>query len=96
MSKKIKISEKNLKTIYGENYADFKNKIISGCWCANCKVTSIVNYQVYLNELDDVILEGFCTECNHRVNRYVETGENPKYVERIRKIKNKLDFALGL
>lgn len=44
----------------------------------------IVNYTVYANRLKDLVLRGACSACGGPVGRYLETGEDPKKVERIR------------
>jgi hypothetical protein len=44
----------------------------------------IVNYTVHVNKLNDLVLRGACSACGGQVGRYLETGEDPKKVERIR------------
>lgn len=87
---KIEISKSNLISIFGEDFDDFEKNIINHVYCANCNLSynsTIVNYSIFLNDLDDVFLEGFCKKCDHPVNRYVETGEVAKYQKRIAKVK---------
>lgn len=90
--KELKITQDDLKNIYGKDYKLFKNKILSNCYCTQCKTpytSTIINYQIFLNDINDTILRGFCKECNGKVNRYLETGEVLKYLTRIQKIKRK-------
>ena len=90
---KIEISKSNLASILGEDFDGFEKNIINHVYCVSCKSSynsTIVNYRVFLNDLNDVILEGFCKKCNHPVNRYVETGEVAKYQKRISEIKKLL------
>lgn len=90
--KEIEISEEDLKFIHGNDYELFKQKIISNCYCTKCNShyeSIIVNYKIFFNDLNDIVLEGFCQKCGNPMNRYVETGEVEKYQERIEKIKRK-------
>ncbi|MBI5452221.1 hypothetical protein HY945_02075 [Candidatus Gottesmanbacteria bacterium] len=90
---KIEISKKDLEFIYGEDFILFEQKIIPYCYCANCKTSyqsTIINYKIFLNDLNDIILEGFCKSCNHPIARYLETGEVEKYQKIIEKVKRKI------
>lgn len=87
---KIEISKSNLISILDEDFDAFEKNIINHVYCASCDSSynsTIVNYSIFLNDLDDVLLEGFCEKCNHPVNRYVETGEVAKYQKKIAKVK---------
>ena len=87
---KIEISKSNLTSILGKDFDDFEKNIINHVYCVNCNSSynsTIVNYNIFLNDLDDVLLEGYCKKCNHSVNRYVETGEVAKYQKKIVKVK---------
>lgn len=86
------ITEEDFKLILGDDLSFFEEKIVPNCLCHNCKSgynSTITNYTIYLNDLNDVILKGFCKKCGHQVNRYMETGEVAKYQENIEKIKHK-------
>lgn len=89
----LQITEKELKTIYADDYEFFQNKILSNCYCHACKPkkynSKIVNYQIFINHLNDVVLRGFCSKCGSKLNRYLETGEVVKYERRIEKVKQK-------
>ena len=92
MSAKIRleISKSNLISIHDKDFDDFEKNIINHVYCINCASSynsTITNHRVFLNDYDDVILEGFCKKCNHPVNRYVETGEVAKNRKRTRKLK---------
>lgn len=90
--KQIKITKENLVAIYGKDYRFFEEKIIPNCYCHKCKTlyrSTIVNYEIFLNDLNDVILIGFCAKCGNSVNRYLETGEVERYQEAIEQIKKK-------
>jgi hypothetical protein len=88
--KQIKITQEDLAAIYGKDYHVFEEKIIPNCYCHICQTSyrsTIVKYEIFLNDLNDIILEGFCAKCGSRMNRYLETGEVPEYQERIEQIK---------
>ena len=90
MKKQVKITIDNLKEIYGEEFAEFEEKILPNCYCGKCgDEMTIVSFEIFLNDLNDVILRGFCTKYGHPVNRYVETGEVPEFEKRIGEIRNK-------
>ncbi len=94
--KNIKITEDDLKFIYGKDYELFREKVLSNCFCHNCVKREdekysvrIVNYQIFINDLNDVILRGFCAECGGRVGRYSETGEVEETTKRVKKLRQK-------
>jgi hypothetical protein len=93
--KPIKIVEDDLKFIYGDDYIFFRQKILPNCFCSSCSkegadsIVTITNYEIFINDINDVLLEGFCLVCGGRVGRYSETGEVKKYVSRVLKIKRK-------
>lgn len=90
--KQIKITKEDLVAIYGKDYPMFEEKIIPNCYCHTCQTpyqSTIVQYEIFVNDLNDLILQGLCEKCGSRINRYLETGEVPEYQERIRKIKQK-------
>lgn len=90
--KQIKITKKDLIATYGKDYHFFEEKIISNCRCVECKTpytSTIINYEIFLNDLNDIILKGFCAKCGSPVNRYLETGEVDKYLPGIRQIRRK-------
>jgi hypothetical protein len=88
----LKITEKDLEFIYGKDYELFKNKIIPNCYCSKCDsnyCSKIVDYKIFLNDLNDVTLEGSCSDCGSKIARYVETGEVEEYENRIEDIKKR-------
>ena len=93
LKKQIKISKEDLITIYGDDYHFFEEKIISNCFCSNCKSpynSTIVNYDIFIHPSNDIVLKGFCKKCGNPVNRYLEMSEVEKYNEVIEKIRNQL------
>ena len=92
--KQIEISKEDLRNIYGNNFHSLEEKIIPNCWCGKCNPShpsTIVNYKIYLNDLNDIILEGACAKCKSPINRYLETGEVDKYQKDINKVRRKFE-----
>ncbi len=90
MNKETQITKTQLQTILGKNCELFAEKILPNCLCNKCNcVVEIVDYKIFLNDLNDLILKGKCALCGARVNRYVETGEDKIAVKKIKKILKK-------
>ena len=86
MKNETEISREQLVIIIGEDWMKFQN-LLNYCLCPTCKKSvAIVDYKIFLNKINDIILKGECGECSTTLNRYIETGENSKYVERIKAI----------
>lgn len=85
----IKITPKELKEIFGDDYDFFQKELVTDCFCSNCPPphsSIITNYEIFLNDLNDVVLKGFCTNCGSPIARYLETGEVPKHQLAIKRI----------
>lgn len=83
------ITKEQLREILGEDWENYQ-QIFNNCCCLKCDkgyFSTIVDYKIFVNDLNDIILCGKCAKCGNMMNRYTETGEVPKYVERIKKIK---------
>jgi len=91
--KDIKITENDLILIYGNDYDFFCKEILPNCFCDKCCVgggkpmVGIVDYEIFLNDLNNVALKGKCAECGHSIGRYLETGEVKEYAANIDKVK---------
>ena len=88
--KDFKITQEQLEYILGDEWKFFKTKILNNCLCYNCKNdkgnSTIVNYEIYINYLNDTIFKGFCKKCNNPIARYTETGEDAKMYKRINEV----------
>lgn len=95
----IRIKQQDLRTILGEDFHLLETETLPNCWCYKCNVkkgkSKIVNFLVFLNDINDIVLRGFCTKCGSRIDRYVEIGEVEKYEEAINKIRKDLEGRLG-
>ncbi len=88
MEKETQITEDQIKTILGDEFNIFMEKIIPNCFCGDCGVTTIIDYEIYVNDLYDVVLRGKCEKCKGVVARCVETGEDEECVRRINQLLN--------
>ncbi len=88
--KEIELSKKQLKAVMGSDWQVFTEKLLNNCHCpctgGGYDVT-IVDYRIFLNDLNDVILRGKCKGCGKELNRYLETGENEDCLNRINSFK---------
>lgn len=57
-------------------------------FCGTCDTPSrrLVNYRVMVTTLNDIVLQGTCSGCHTIAARYIETGEDPAKVKRIRAV----------
>ena len=55
------------------------------CMCP-APVKRLIAYKVFVNDLNDVVMRGLCSGCNTIAARYVETGEDPEKVKRIKAV----------
>lgn len=85
MEKEIKITKEIVEEIYRADKQDFSKIIreipLGICHTCTPKLNRAVKIAVdeyFLNDLGDVILRGRCVGCNNKLNRYLETGENPR------------------
>ena len=87
MKKEFPLTLPQLKTVWAEDWDFLVDKILHNCLCHTCKTqTTIVEFKIVVNDLNDIILKGHCATCGDTVNRYTETGENEDYVRRIKEI----------
>ena len=88
--KDFKITQKELEYILGDEWKFFKTKLLNNCLCFKCEEdkgnSTIVNYEIYLNYLNDTIFKGFCKKCNSPIVRSTETGEDVKMRKRINEV----------
>ncbi len=88
-----KITKEQLKYIYGARWDFFTKKIVNNCHCRCASrgySAKIIDYYIFLDDLNDVLLKGKCAQCGGPVNRYLEIGEVEEYAERIQDVKMSL------
>lgn len=87
--KDFKITQEQLEYIVGNEWKSFRDILLTNCFCHSCDLkgnATIVNYEIYVNYLNDVIFRGHCKKCDGQIARYTETGENYKISKRIDEI----------
>ncbi len=80
----LKIIEEDVAFIMCKSFKYF-SAIIKGAYCNKCKSThtsKIVNYKIFLDSTNDVLIDGYCDKCNHEILRTIETGEKEEASER--------------
>lgn len=57
-------------------------------FCGTCHVPNrrLINYRVMVTPLNDIALQGTCSGCRTIAARYVETGEDPEKLKRIKAV----------
>src|SRR5438093_8751197 len=79
--KNILISKDDLAFLLEGDLSVF-DQLTQNCYCVQCKDGyhhPILNYTIQLNDLCDIELNGFCGDCGHAMNRYMEFGNNPAF-----------------
>lgn len=86
----IELNDWEFRLVMGGSWDDrhiFLNSIFCAC---SAPEKTLIDFKVYLTDLNDLVLKGKCSACNTIAARYIETGENPeksKVADRIRKAK---------
>ncbi len=77
-NKSIPITIEDIAFIFNNKTDEFYN-LTSHCFCRHCAngyESTITNYTISLNSLNDIELNGFCLDCHTKISRYIETGDN--------------------
>ena len=86
----IEITLDDVKLIMGNRFERGFGIVTHSIYCTNCqngyKGTMQIK-KIWLNHLGDVVLDGSCDTCGHRVQRYMETGEDPESYEQAMAIR---------
>lgn len=87
----IELSDWEFRLVMGDSWGDrhiYLNSIFCSCGAPE---KTLIDFKVYLNDLNDLVLRGLCSGCHTIAARYIETGENADnstVAERIRKAKS--------
>jgi hypothetical protein len=88
--KDIELNQWEFQLVMGEAWEN-RNIFIENIFCeCESPKKQLIDFKVYLNDINDIILKGKCSECKTIAARYIETGENINSIEaaeRIRKMK---------
>lgn len=83
----VEIGPLQLQLMFGQSWKDDINIAVNSMFCdCGAQNRKLINYKSYLNNLNDVVLKGWCSSCKTNAARYIETGER----NGIEKIANKI------
>lgn len=87
----LQLTTDGLKFIAENNYEKLIKLAKYNAYCPSCyryRCVEMVNFEIYLNNVNDVIFKGTCKTCKRKINRYVETGEHDKFYLKSQILKN--------
>ena len=58
--------------------------------CEGAADEGVTVKEIYLNDLNDVVIQGTCNECGGKVARIIEYGENKEFYERAMKFRKSI------
>lgn len=86
----VELNQWEFRLVMGESW-QHRDLFIENFACdCNSPDKKLIDFKVYVNDLNDLVLRGKCSGCNTIAARYIETGENKescKAAERIKKMK---------
>ncbi|UXE68922.1 MAG: hypothetical protein KA713_10220 [Chryseotalea sp. WA131a] len=84
----IEVDIEDVEIIMGDEFSKL-HLCLETTFCGECRPhnTTIENYKIYLDKLDDLVFVGKCIKCKGTVVRVVETGETKDKAEIARHIK---------
>jgi hypothetical protein len=83
----IEIQLEDVELILSENYPSL-DFFLSSVYCAQCQnSTEVKDLRIYLDDSNDIILDGSCINCKQPVSRYIETGESVSSAEAAKHIR---------
>ena len=86
----IPITEEDLRHIVQDEFPIILSLALHHAYCGTCfgqHEVEMVDYQIKLNDLNDVLFQGTCNTCGGRMARYVETGERESFARRAEAVK---------
>lgn len=89
----VEIGPFQLQQLFGDTWKTDLELALHTIFC-DCMAEQkrLIDYKSYLNDLNDVILKGWCSNCKTKASRYIETGERKgieKIAGNIRELKRK-------
>ena len=86
----IQITKKDAEYILGSGRRGLKiaeNSVFCGKCCRIVSgMVTIINYEVFVDDLGGIILKGYCKNCGGHVGRYIESGEKLEELKRVLEI----------
>jgi hypothetical protein len=84
--KEIKLNDFQVNVLLSdEEKSGYQYLLDNGVYCTQCQgicKKGIVKTAVKLNSLNDIMVEGNCRECGHKVARVMEFGEDRSFFEK--------------
>jgi hypothetical protein len=84
--KEIKLNEFQLNALLSEEEKNgYRYLLDNGVYCNGCQgicKKGVEIKSVKLDGLNDIVVEGTCRVCGHRVARVMEFGEDPEFFEK--------------
>lgn len=68
----------------------YKSILAEGVLCRHCggiAQIGIVVQEIFLNDLNDILVRGYCKQCNGKVARILEFGENKEFYDKAMKFR---------
>ena len=82
----IKLNTFQLNVLLNEQEKEgFEMLLNEGVYCTRCNDVckdGVVHYSIKLNALNDVVVDGECATCGHKVCRVMEFGEDRAFFEK--------------
>lgn len=89
----VELGTLQLQAMFGTSWKEDILIAVNSIFCdCGAQQKQLINYKAYLNDLNDVILKGWCSSCHTIAARYIETGERKgieKIANKIRKLNKK-------
>ena len=86
----VEIGPFQLQQLYGVTWKKDLELVLHTIFCdCMAEQKQLIDYKSHLNDLNDVILRGRCSNCKSLASRYIETGEREgieKIADKIRKL----------
>jgi hypothetical protein len=90
----IPINPFQLAILLNDEQKDFYSYVLAeNVFCCNCGGSAIKGIEVkeiFLTNLNDVLVRGTCNECNGKVARIFEFGEDKAFYEKANRFRNSI------
>jgi len=86
----ISISEEDVQLIMGQRFRYDYPRAVRSAHCPNCRridEASIEVKQLWLNPAGDILVQGNCKDCGHRIEKFIETGIIPRQYDQAMAIR---------
>ncbi|MDX1941800.1 MAG: hypothetical protein SFU99_14665 [Saprospiraceae bacterium] len=90
--KEIPITEEDLQYIVADEFEQIMDLALHNSFCSKClgkHPVEMIDYHLFLNDLNDVVFKGKCKSCEGNIARYVEIGEQGKFRMRTEVVKER-------